>query len=260
MTLYRVVPFCFLTLSILPRISFGQTKDINRPPVDYNNSVVSVRELSIPGKARNALDKGIKQLKLQDWTGSALQFQRAIESFPAFYEAYDMLGAAELAMHRWSDAEAAFRKAIELSRGSYAPPHFGLGLILCINQKRFADAEAVIRDGLDLDPADPSGHFALACVLYTVARFSEAEQSARQAILYKPTFQEPYLLLGQIHRQQNNFAAEIVDLNGYLKLDSTSPRSDRAKSARAEAQRALSRQNTQAITLPLATTRAPSPQ
>lgn len=135
-----------------------------------------------------------------------------------------------------------------------------MGLIPCINQERFADAEAVIRDGLDLDPADPSGHFALAWVLYTVARFSEAEQSARQAILYKPTFQEPYLLLGRIHRQQNNFAAEIDDLNGYLKLDSTSPRSDRAKSARAKAQRALSSQNTQAITLPLATTRAPSPQ
>lgn len=260
MTLYRVVPFCFLTLSILPRIVFGQSKDINRPSIDYSNSIVSIRELSIPGKARNAFDKGVQQLKLKDWAGGALQFQRAVNSFPTFYEAYDLLGTAELAMHRWGDAEAAFRKSIELSHDSYAPPHFGLGLTLCMNQRRFADAEAVIREGLDLDPADATGQFALAWVLYTVARFAEAEQSARQAILYRSTFPEPYLLLGQIHRQQSNFAAEIDDLNGYLKLDSSSPRSERARSARAEAQRALSSESSQVIALPLATTRAPGPR
>lgn len=200
MTLYRAIPFCFLTLAILPQISFGQSKDINRASIDYSNSIVSVRVLGIPGKARNAFDKGIQQLKLKDWASSALQFQRAIDSFPTFYDAYDLLGAAELAMHRWSDAEAAFHKSIELSHDSYAPPHFGLGLTLCMNQRQFADAEAVIREGLDLDPTDATGQFALAWVLYTVARFTEAEQSARQAIRYRSTFPEPYLLLGQIHR------------------------------------------------------------
>ena len=256
MVLRRVLPFCFLTVLILPRISYGQSKDINQPGAIYSNSIVSVHELSIPGKARNAFDKGVQRLKVKDWAGSVAQFQRAIESFPAFYEAYDMLGAAELAMQHWNDAEAAFRKSIELSHGSYAPPHFGLGLILCISQKRYSDSEAVIREGLDVDPSNASGHFALAWVLYAAARFAESEQSAREAILYNPTFQEPYLLLGQIHCQQNNFAAEVDDLNRYLKLDSTSSRSERARSALAEAQRALSKENSGAIVLPLAKARA----
>ena len=260
MTLHRMVPFCFLTLSIIPRISFGQAKGLNRAPIDYGKSIVSVHELSIPGKARNAFDKGVQCLRHKDFADGALQFQHAIESFPTFYEAYDLLGAAELAMKQWNDAETAFRKSIELSHGSYAPPHFGLGLILCMNQKRLADAETLIRDGLDLSPSDASGLFALAWVLYSSARFVEAEASAREALLYDPAFQEPYLLLGQIDRQQNNFAAVIDDLNGYLKLDSTSPRSDRARLALTEAQRALSRQSSQAISLPFAKGRAASLQ
>jgi hypothetical protein len=55
---------------------------------------------------------------------------------------------------------------------------------------------------------------------------------------------------------KNNFAAEIDDLNRYRALDSTSPRSERARSALAEAQRALSKESSGAIVLPLAKARA----
>jgi hypothetical protein len=85
MVLRRALPFCVLTVSILPRISFGQSKDVNQPAaIGSSNSTVSVHELSIPGKARNALDKGVQRLKVKDWAGSVAQFQRASESFPAF--------------------------------------------------------------------------------------------------------------------------------------------------------------------------------
>jgi tetratricopeptide (TPR) repeat protein len=248
MSCSRVILFCFLTLSIFPSVGSAQSKKTDRSPVDYTRAVVSIHELSIPDKAKDAYNKGIRRLNVNDWVGGIPEFQRAIKSFPGFYEAYDMLGVAQLAMQHWVDAESSFRKSIELSGGRYATPHFGLGLILCIDRKQFAEAETLIRDGLDLDPADGSGHFALAWVLFTVARFPEAEQSAREAVRYKPAFAEPYLLLAQIHLRQNNQSAAIEDLDGYLKLDPDSPRSARVKAARAEAQRALARETTNAIT------------
>lgn len=241
MILYRAIPFCFVAFSILPRISPGQTNELNRPVISSANSLVSVHELSIPPKARDSLDKGVVRLRAKDWTGSVSQFQRAIKALPTFYEAWDMLGAAQLAMHQWDEAEAAFRKAIELSHDSYAPPHFGLGLVLCIGRKELPEAESMIEEGLDLDPSDASGHFAMAWVMFAGGRFSEAEESARQAIRYKPTFQEPYLLLGQIHLKQNNYAAVIEDLNIYLKLDSSSSRTEKVKSVLAQAQLAMSK-------------------
>jgi tetratricopeptide (TPR) repeat protein len=248
MSCSRVIPLCFLTLSVFPSVGSAQSKTGDRSPLDYTAAVVSVHQLSIPGKARDAYNKGVRRLNVKDWAGSLPEFQRAIKSFPGFYEAYDMLGVAQLAMLKSADAERSFRKSIDLSLGQYAPPHFGLGLILCIDYKQFANAEEMVRDGLDLDPVDASGHFALAWVLYSVGRFTEAEQSAREAIRYKPAFAEPYLLLAEIDLRQNHSAAAIEDLDAYLKLDPDSPRSARAKAARADAQRALARETAATVT------------
>ncbi len=245
----RVIPFCFLTLSVFPSASSAQSKNDDRSLVRSSSSaVISVHELGIPDKAKDAYNKGVRRLNVKDWAASVPEFQRAIKSFPGFYEAYDMLGVAQLAMQSWKDAESAFRKSLDLSGGRYASPHFGLGLILCIDYKQFPEAEALIRDGLDLDPEDASGHFSLAWVLYTVRRLPEAEKSAREAVLYKPAFAEAHLLLAQIHLRQNNSAAEIEDLDGYLKLDPDSPRSARARAARADAQRALSHETANPVT------------
>jgi tetratricopeptide (TPR) repeat protein len=106
----------------------------------------------------------------------------------------------------------------------------------------------MVRDGLDLDPADASGHFALAWVLFTAGRLPEAEQSAREAVRYKPAFAEPYLLLAEIDLRQNHSAAAIQDLDAYLKLDPDSPRSARAKAALAAAQRTLAHETTATVT------------
>jgi tetratricopeptide (TPR) repeat protein len=122
-------------------------------------------------------------------------------------------------------------------------------VILC-HRNQFADAEATIRDGIELDPADAHGHFSLAWVLYAMGRLPEAERSAHEAILHKPTFPDPYFLLAQIHLLQRNPSAEIEDLNGCLKVDPNSPVSARARAERAEAQRSLAKGNTSAPTKP----------
>lgn len=238
----RLLPFCALTFSVLPIRSFAQSK----PGLGFVNpagEVVSVHELSIPGKARSDYNKGVRLLQQKDWSGSIPDFQRAIKAFPGFFEAYDLLGAAQLAMQDWADAEVSFRQAIDLSHGTYGPPHFGLGLILCIDHKQVADAEAMVRDGLDVDPTNASGHFALAWILYSRARLDDAERSAREAVRCKPTFAEPYLLLAQIHMKLQSWSAAIQDLDGYLKLDPAGPRSPRMRSLRDQAQLLLSSQN-----------------
>lgn len=216
--------------------------DLPKGNVGENGSAVSVHELSIPDKAREAYNKGIRQAGADDWAGSVPNFQRAIKSFPAYYEAYCGMGVADVYLRSWNEAEASFRKCIELSGGTFPAGHFGLGLILS-HQKQFPEAEAMIREGIQLDPADARGHFSLAWVLHAMGRLPEAEQSAREAILYKPTFPDPYLLLAQIHLDQGNFSSEIEDLDGYLKVDPHGPLSDRARAALADSERSLAKES-----------------
>lgn len=228
----RVVASCFLMFTAFPSAGSAQSK--SKSPY-----VVSIHELSVPEKALEAYNKGIKLLAAQDQARSVREFQSAIKKFPAYYEAYDKMGIVEVELKRDEEAEQAFRKAIELSGGRYAEPHFGLGVILCDDEKKFAEAETVIRDGLNIDPTDAAGHFALAWLLYSTNRLPEAEASARDAVFYAPNSPVTYALLVKIHLRQKNRSALVQDVDAYLKLDPHGPFSAKAAAARADAQRIL---------------------
>jgi tetratricopeptide (TPR) repeat protein len=212
------------------------------PLPDTGAAMVSAHELSIPEKARKAFHKGSRRLAAKDSAGSIPEFQRAIQIFPAYYEAYYWMGIAQLDLQQGKDAEAAFRKSIELSGGRYAPPHSGLSMILCV-ERRLNEAEAVARTGVKLDPGDAAGQYALASVLLTTNRLPDAEKSARRAVLSKPNFAEAYLLLADIHLRQSNAAALVEDLDAYLKLKPDGPKSAKARAVRVDAQRALSQES-----------------
>lgn len=235
----RVVSSLLLGLFALPLSCAAQTTNSQNSSPSASAYTVSARELSIPKNARKAFFKGNQDLAVRDWDGSVTEFQRAIGAFPRYYEAYDKMGNAELDLGRGADAEAAFRKAIALSAGRYAPPHSGLGLALC-REKRFDEAEASARTGVELDPAYAAGHFALAWILYAGGRLPEAREQARQAALEKPDFAEAYLLLAQIEMRQHDSAALVEDLDEYLKLEPSGPANSKITAIRDEAQRTLS--------------------
>jgi tetratricopeptide (TPR) repeat protein len=195
---------------------------------------VSVHQLRIPDKALKAYNKGARRFEAQDWSGSLAEFQRAIAAYKDFYEAYYELGLTDLELKLCADAEAAFRKSIELSEGRFAPALLGLGLTLG-NAKQFDDALGFTRAGLMLEPTSARGHFTLAWVLYMAGRVAEAEQSAKQAVQYAPNFAVAHLLLAQIHQRQNNTAAVVEELDAYLRIEPHGPRSVGVKAARDQA-------------------------
>ena len=210
-------------------------------PASDGAASVSTRELSIPEKARKSFDKGNRLLAGNDAAGSISEFQHAIKTFPDYYEAYYKIGVAELQQEHGAQAEAAFRKSVELSQGRYALALSGLSLVLCVEQ-RFADAEAAARQALQIDANEATAHYALALVAFFTGRSSDAEKYAREAMRCKPKFTEAYLLLAQIHQRQNNPAAVVEDLDAYLQIDPNSPRAARARAVREQAQSALLQQ------------------
>jgi tetratricopeptide (TPR) repeat protein len=234
----RLIASCCFAFLVVPIASLGQPNiPRNGEPADLS-PIVSVHELRIPEKAREAYTKGAQRLAVNDWAGGIPEFQKAIAAWPDFYEAYYKIGIANLQLQHNDDAETVFRKSIELSDGKFAPPLFGLGLLLG-NTKQYDDGVMYIRTGLNIAPTSPRGHFALAWVLYSAQRVVEAERSARAAVLYDPNFAMAHLLLAQIHRHQNNTAAMIDDLDAYLRLAPDSPRSASIRATRDEAQSKL---------------------
>ena len=231
---------CLALLALSPLWTHAQSSAAAGVPAE-TDSHVSVHELQIPRKARDAFNKGTQLLTAKKWPQSIAQFQRAIKIFPDFYEAYYKMGLADLNLHDYPKAQTAFETSIALSNGRYPPSQFGLGLTLC-SQKEFAQAEEAIRAGLDQYPADPAGNFTLAWVQFGAGKLQEAEKSARQATFSNSNLAGAYLLLAQIHARQGELSAVVSDLDAYLRLDPQGPHSAEAKALRVQTQEILAKQ------------------
>jgi tetratricopeptide (TPR) repeat protein len=228
-------------LLFLPVVSQA-SEDAARPTgLGY---VVSVRELSIRSRARDAFQNGARLLAKNDPSGSLAQFHHAIAEFPSYYEAYYLIGVADLRLGRQGEAEQAFRKSIELSVGRFAEAQFGLGAILC-DQGKFAEAEPTIRKGLEIDD-HWIGHYYLARALFGLNRWDEAEKSVGEVVIRKADLPEAYLLLADIHIRQKNYSALLKDVDDYVRLDPDSATSVQARTVQENARRLLSQSNSAA--------------
>jgi tetratricopeptide (TPR) repeat protein len=213
-------------------------KKANSPLSSQPGYVVSVRELSIPPKARKAFQKGIERWAKRDPAGTLAHFQRAVAELPSYYEAYYQMGLVYTRLGRAAEAEEAFQKAIDLSQSRYPLALFGLASLLSENN-RFSEAEPLARRGLEVDGNSWYGQFELARALMGLNQVDAAEKSAREARTRKRDFPPLHLVLANIHIRKGNYPALLEDLDTYLKLEPKSPASEQARQMREKVRRAL---------------------
>ncbi len=214
-----------------------------------NNATVSVRELKIPGKAKNEYQRGLQDLNKNDLKGSLVHFTKAVSAFPEYYEAHYHAGVAELRMGHKEEALQAFQLAVELSEGRYARAEFGVAAILCESGKA-GEAEPIVRRGLEIDDSLPEGHVLLGIALLGLHRPEEAERSAREALLRSSDYGPAYLVLSEVHASRSEYQEQLADLETYLRLQPSGPERTRAIVARDIALRRLANLRLQQGTLP----------
>jgi tetratricopeptide (TPR) repeat protein len=200
---------------------------------------VSVRDLSIPQKARDAMNRGMALLyQKSDYPGGIKEFERAIKAFPNYYEAYAQIGFAYMAMKDAAHSEEALRQSIILSQEHY-PDAFFLLAALFSTQRRFADAEPLARKAVDLAPDSWHAQSEMAQALLGLERPEDAEKYAQAAVRLQPDNPLLWLLLADIHSQLQNDSALVDDLNAYLKLAPKGAMAERARQGRDQARQRL---------------------
>lgn len=197
------------------------------PSTPVNDSVVSVQELKLSGKAESAFERGTKSLRKGDARSSVVYFEKALAKDPGYYRAYHNLGLALYLLGEKAQAEEALQRAIDLTNGGYAPSQFALALILLENQQ-YGKAEAAIQRGLAMDPGSSQGEYLLASVQFASDRFADAERNARDALLRNANQTEAYILLAEIHSRRHEPYSVKADVTAYLRLDGHGPLADEA--------------------------------
>lgn len=240
--------FLLSVLSISPAVCFAQTGFSERRAAGPRGEfVVSVQELKMSGKSRKAFEKGAELLNKGNAEASLAYFERAIADYPEHYKAYYNLGIAHYRLGHTAEAEQAFQKSIDLTGGGYAPPHFGMGMVLC-QEHELQKAEMVLQRGLDLDPGSATGKYFLGFAQFGLNRLVDAERSVQQALLRKANFAEAYFLLARIHLRQYNRPGVEQDLKNYLQLEPRGEGSQQARALLALAQQATRLQENWTLT------------
>jgi len=135
-------------------------------------------------------------------------YRRAIQLKPDYPEAYNNLGIALCDQKKRAEAEAAYRKAIEL-KPDYPEAYNNLGLALR-GLKKLEEAEAAFRKAIQLQPNDPQVYYNLGHALREQNKLEEVEAAYRRAIELKPDFPEAYNNLGLALRKQNKLEEAVA--------------------------------------------------
>ena len=156
-----------------------------------------------------------------DSEGAIERFQQALELDPGNAKDYYIyLGRAHEMLNRLEEAEASYRKAIELDP-DYIRAYINLGCTF-LDQGRFYEAEASFRKALELDPDYARAYNNLADSLLHQGRLAEAETSIRRAIELDPRLPTFQTTFGEILRSQGRLAEAEVSLRIALELEGPS--------------------------------------
>jgi len=134
-------------------------------------------------------------------------------------EAHAALGYELMQSADWEGADAAFRRAIDLSP-SYALAHDWLAVLLAA-QGRHGEARHTIERALALEPLSVYMNVDKGWLLYAARDYDRAAAELGRALQLFPNAPELHALLGAVYAQQGRFQEGIAELEESMRLSPT---------------------------------------
>jgi tetratricopeptide (TPR) repeat protein len=180
-------------------------------------ALVDVIDARVPADARQAMVRGREALGRKSYEEAVGHLQKAIASYPEFYEAQLLLGTAFMDGREWKKAEGAFQQAAKLKPGS-AAAMLSLGEVYW-RQKRNHEAEQTLLAGLKLDDKSWHGYFTLARLYWDLDDIAKAAPAIGHTLQLKPDFAEGHLIAGNILLRINQRERALAEYQSYLQLE-----------------------------------------
>lgn len=200
-----------------------QSVDISLAPHRHEESgapsgTVPAETLRIPENARKEFEHGSRLLnEKKDLSRSIAAFQRAIQMYPGYAEAYFLMGTAQVQAGASAAAEASLRKAIDLNARMSAP-YYPLALLL-FGERRYAEEEKLLLEAQKLDPGDWRFPFELARCHAQQSQWDTALRYGLEASGRDNVPSKIHLLLADIYANSNRPREAVAELELFAKLD-----------------------------------------
>ena len=202
-------------------LHFAKDPNAKEGSAEVPSGSMNARIAQIPPKARKEFDAGKQGMQGPDPSVSVVHFQKAIELYPQYAEAYQLLGVMHLQSGKFTDAEPALQKATEIEP-NLSTAYFALGI--CRNyMAKYPEAESALLKGLELDPQSADGHYELAKTYWNLGRFQDAEPQAQKAVALKPDLAGAHVLEGDLALQKHDAQSALKEYKEAVRLDPKGP-------------------------------------
>ena len=176
---------------------------------------VSVHELSVSRDARREYEDAEKALGRRDVPAAVAHLKLAVELAPQFSAAWNHLGTIAYQTGQYVEAETDFRKGLDADPDAYAPL-VNLGGVL-INLAKWDEALECNRRAVLRNPTDALANSQLGIAYFYEGQLDDAEKYLTAAKHIDPAhFSHPQLLLAEIHMRRNEPAAAAAELEDLL--------------------------------------------
>ncbi len=178
--------------------------------------LTDVIDARVPAAARQDYDNGRAALQRQNYKEGIAYLEKAALGYSNFFEAQLLLGMAFIDQKEWDKAETALLRAGEI-RPQNATAMIYLGEVYW-RQKRNADAERALQEGLKLDQKAWHGHYTLGRLYWDMGEVVKAGGPIGMTLQLKPELAEAHLLAGNILLRVNQRERALVEYREYLRL------------------------------------------
>jgi Tfp pilus assembly protein PilF len=187
--------------------------------------VVSMKELSIPERARAEYRNASRKLGQRDIAGAIACLNRAVELAPQFSAAWNHLGTIAYQTQRYHDAERYFRKSLEADGNAYEPL-VNLGGVL-VTLGRFDESWNYNLHAVLYRPSDALAQSQLGMTYFGLGKLDLAEKYLLEARKLDPAhFSHPQLLLTEIYLRQDRHAAAADQMEEFLRYHPDWPKAE----------------------------------
>ena len=158
--------------------------------------------------------------ELQRLDDAVAAARRAVTAQPDNYYGYLAVGYVLSLRHNYAEAETAYRKAVSLAPQPLPVLQAELVRILS-EQRRFTDAAAEAKKGVEIAPKDYSARFSYAIMLQKLGQLVPSAQQYLEAIKLNPKDSAPHSNIGLIYYMTEDFRAAREHWNMAVAMGTT---------------------------------------
>ncbi|MCS7026768.1 MAG: tetratricopeptide repeat protein [Bryobacteraceae bacterium] len=179
----------------------------------------SITSAAAPKDAKKAFEKGRELARKQKFAEAQKEFEKAVQIYPKFANAWQDLGAVHEAQNRPEEARKAYLQALEADP-KLVKPYLQMAWIAARENKWQECLEASDR-ALKLNPFDfPGAYFVNAVANLNLQKFDAAERSAREGLKMDKANRIPKMrhILGIALAQKQDFEGAKEHLKNYMAM------------------------------------------